>query len=119
MRIPLLSLSWRGVSYGGTEGTEVGAQMQGGFRMEGLGWHGGRVFSRRHGGHGGGGLGCRGAFARRAWWYGGGVFSRRLLPQTGALAGRSKKFGLPMVGVVCLCWAFGSSSAIPLPRLML
>ena len=28
-------------------------------------WRG--CFSRRHGGHGGGGLGCRGAFARRAW----------------------------------------------------
>ena len=72
-----------------------GAQMQGGFRMEGLGWYGGGVshggtvgteggsnarglshggpgvvwrgsFSRRHGGHGGG-LKCKGAFAWRAW----------------------------------------------------
>ena len=50
MRIPLLSLSWRGVSYGGTEGTEMGAQVQGGFRMEGLGWHGRGV---SHGGMGG------------------------------------------------------------------
>ena len=32
MRIPLLSLSWKGVSYGGTVGTEVGGSGVGGFR---------------------------------------------------------------------------------------
>ena len=47
LRIPLLSLSWRGVSYGGTGGTEVGGSGVGSFRMEGLGWYGGGV---SHGG---------------------------------------------------------------------
>ena len=101
---PPFSLSWRGVSYGGTEGTEVGGSGVGGFRTEGLGRYGGGVshggtvgteggsnarglshggpgvawrgsFLRRHGGDGGGGLKCRGAFAGGLKGYVEGEFS--------------------------------------------
>ena len=85
MRIPLLSLSWKGVSHGGTVGTEAGDSGAGGLSHGGPGvvWRG--CFSRRHGGHGGGGLRCgglshggpgvvwRGSFSRRHGGHGGGL----------------------------------------------